>query len=127
MISRGDWPAVPGLSKMSMSNIIGELMGLGIVREIEATRCPRALWAADPATRPYRYFPLRHWRVRPPAITSRSPPATCAPTSCVGKKRPYPASMDQETLIRLTLEAIRQVRRTWTGRCWAWESPLLAQ
>ena len=111
MISRGELARRTGLSKMSMSNIIGELMGSGIVRELEAGRCAQGALGRRPG-----YLDLTDTSpcVIGVSISRHDVQVTAGDlrTRILRReKRPYPASMDQNALIRLTLEAIRQVRR----------------
>lgn len=110
-ISRGELARKTGLSKMSMSNIISELMGLGIVREIEAGRCaqgalgrrPGYLDLTDTSPCVIGVFISRHGvQVTAGDLRTR---ILC------WDRRAYPPAMDQDALIALTLQSIRQVRR----------------
>ena len=111
MISRGELAQATGLSKMSMSNIIGELMQLGIVRETDEGRCVTGVMGRRPG---YLDLTDNSPCVIGVFISRQSVQVTVGDLRThilLSEKREYPERMDESKLIGLTLEAIHKVRR----------------
>lgn len=111
MISRAELAAATGLSKMSMSNIIGELMQLGIVCEpvngrleaVTAGRKPRYLDLAETSPCVIGIFISRYGvQVSLGDLRARI---------LWTQHEPYPAMMDSEKLIEMTLRAIERAQK----------------